>query len=162
MVWKKWEETWNLNKMKPNFLKVSNRQLLSIPESTKSSCSSFLSISNNLSFICEKAIGKRERTNILPPNRDGPNASAKCKRNRSSMPLYNAWPHTHTQNAYIHTVICIYTYVRDSKYIYIYRNHVPISTYYEHFHSIYGYVIIVCVFIFICKCLLLFHYQTMG
>lgn len=160
MVWKKWEETWNLNKMKPNFLKVSNRQLLSIPESTKPCCSSFLSISNNLSFICEKAIGKRERTNILPPNRDGPNASAKCKRSRSSMPLYNAWPHT--QNAYIHTVICIYTYVRDSKYIYIYRNHVPISTYYEHFHSIYGYVIIVCVFIFICKCLLLFHYQTMG
>lgn len=32
--------------------------------------------------------------------------------------------------------------------IYIYRIHVPISTYYEHFHSIYGYVIIVCVYIY--------------
>lgn len=62
------------------------------------------------------------------------------------MSLCNAWPHTHTHNAYTHTVICIYTYVHDSKYIF--RIHVPISTYYEHFHSIYGYVIIVCVYIY--------------
>lgn len=82
------------------------------------------------------------------------------------MPLCNAWPHTHTHNAYIHTVICIYTHVHDSNiYIYIYiiiylyiykyisRNHVPISTYYGYFHSISGQVYQrMCIYIGLSSC----------
>lgn len=64
------------------------------------------------------------------------------------MPLCNAW--VHTQCIYTHSHMHIYICAWQQ--IYIYRIHVPISTYYEHFHSIYGYVIIVCVYKFICSC----------
>lgn len=57
--------------------------------------------------------------------------------------------HTHTMHIY--TQSYAYT-VHMCMTANIYIIHVPIATYYEHFHSISGYVIIECVYVFICSC----------